>query len=141
MGFFSDIVKNVFTDEVRNDASKAAGELDKAFANAGDEISKAFGGSVSSNNRNNYSIPEEYKDFPVLSGTITDLTTKKMDRYQRCSITYYPVKSDVVNEYIDRIQKEGYIKATNVRYEKNNTYIIVDEISNEELNIVYHIKF
>lgn len=139
MGFFSDIVKNVFTDEVREGASKVARELDQSFANAGDEISKTF--SNGNSNRNNYTIPEEYKDFPVLSGTITDLTTKKMDKYERCSITYYPVKSDVVNEYIDRIQKEGYIKATNVRYEKNNTYIIVDEISNEELNIVYHIKF
>ena len=64
MGFFSDIVKNVFTDEVKEGASKVAGDLDNAFKNMGDDISKTFSnGNVSSNrNLNELNKDKKYAD-------------------------------------------------------------------------------
>ena len=83
MGFFSDVVNKVFTDEVKQGASKAAGDLDSAFKTMGDEISKTFSNTnysnnTSTNNNGKYTIPEEYKEFPVLEGVIYHLDTKKL---------------------------------------------------------------
>ena len=146
MGFFSDIVNNVFTDNVKNEATKAAGELDNAFKNMGDEISKTFSNATNNNtntstvNNSNYTIPEEYKEFPVFEGHIKDLCTKKTDKYERCTIKYNNLSEDSVTQYRNKIVEAGFAKATDVRYEKNNTYIIVD-FDGSDLELVYHIKF
>ncbi len=145
MGFFSDVVNKVFTDEVKQGASKAAGDLDSAFKTMGDEISKTFSNTnysnnTSTNNNGKYTIPEEYKEFPVLEGVIYHLDTKKTDKYKRCTIKYNNLSEDVITKYKNTIVEAGYNKATDVRYEKNNTYIIVD-YNNSDLILVYHIKF
>ena len=146
MGFFSDIVNNVFTDNVKNEAGKVAGDLDNAFKNMGDEISKTFSNTPNTttsntvNNNSNYTIPEEYKEFPVFDGNIQSLDTKKTDKYQRCTIKYNNLSEDSVTKYRNMIVEAGYNKATDVRYEKNNSYIIVD-FDGSDLELVYHIKF
>ena len=144
MGFFSDIVNNVFTDDVKKEAGKVAGDLDNAFKNMGDELSKTFSNpsnnGTNTYNRNNYTIPSEYSEFPVLEGVIYHLNTKKTDKYQRCTIKYNNLSEDVVTQYKNKIVERGYNKATDVRYEKNNTYIIVD-FNGTDLELVYHIKF
>ena len=143
MGFFSDVVKKVFTDEMKEGATKAAGDLDNAFKTMGDEISKTFSNTPNTgtvNNNNNYTIPEEYKDFPLFEGTIKDLNTKKTDKYQRCTIKYNNLDEDSVTKYRNKIVETGFNKATDVRYEKNNEYIIVD-FNGSDLELVYHIKF
>ena len=142
MGFFSDVVNKVFTDEVKEGATKAAGDLDSAFKTMGDEISKTFSNTNSTNNPNNdkYTIPEEYKEFPVLPGVIYHLDTKKTDKYKRCTIKYNNLSLDVVTQYRNKIIEAGFNKATEVRYEKNNEYIIVD-FDGADLTLVYHIKF
>ena len=142
MGLFSDLVKNVFKDEVRDEASRVAGKLDKAFEDAGNEISKTFSSSYNQSNitnTNNYGIPTEYSHFPVFEGKINNVDTKKTDKYQRCSLKYYPVTVDQVNNYINRITSEGYVKASNVRYEKNNEYIIAED-KGSSLRLVFHIR-
>ena len=107
----------------------------------GDEISKTFSNTnynnanTNTNNNDKYTIPEEYKEFPVLPGVIYHLNTKKTDKYQRCTIKYNNLSENVVTQYKNKI-----VKATDVRYEKNNTYIIVD-FNGSDLELVYHIKF
>ena len=144
MGFFSDVVKKVFTDEMKEGATKAAGDLDNAFKTMGDEISKTFSNTPNTgtvnNNSSNYTIPEEYKDFPLFEGTIKDLNTKKTDKYERCTIKYNNLDEDSVTKYRNKIVEAGFNKETDVRYEKNNEYIIVD-FNGSDLELVYHIKF
>ncbi len=42
MGLFTDVVKSIYKDEIKEEAMKAAGELDNAVEKAGDELSKVF---------------------------------------------------------------------------------------------------
>ena len=53
---------------------------------------------------------------------------------------YHNLSEDLVNNYRNKIINNGYEQATSVRYEKGNTYIIVDN-NDDVLTLVYHIKF
>ena len=112
MGLLSDLVKNVFEQQITDKAKKVASNLDKNFV----KEEKYY--DLESKDK----IPLEYSMFPVLEATIGNLTTKKTDNYK------------------EKIVSEGYSKASNVRYEKDRTYIIVDD-TGTNLVLVYHIKF
>ncbi len=86
-------------------------------------------------------IPAEYSDFPVFKAP-DDLETKDTNKYKRCSMTFYSssYNSEEVGQYVLKIQSLGYYKGSKVRYDKGNTYIIVDEDAPNGLNIVFHIK-
>lgn len=130
MGLLSDLVKNVFEQQITDKAKKVASNLDKNFV----KEEKYY--DLESKDK----IPLEYSMFPVLEATIGNLTTKKTDNYKRCTMTYYNLPDNVINNYKEKIVSEGYSKASNVRYEKDRTYIIVDD-TGTNLVLVYHIKF
>ena len=131
MGLFDKIMKSV--SDLAN--TEEAQNLKKNLQDFAKEAT-----SVSDNKENSsFSIPEEYNYFPVFNGKIGNLITKNEEKYKRCSITYYNVTNEEVENYIKTIEDAGYEKKTDVRYEKNNEYIIVDY--KYDLNIVYHVKF
>ena len=45
----------------------------------------------------------------------------------------------VMQNYIMDIEVNGFYKASPVRYEKENAYIIVEELNNQ-LHIAFHVK-
>ena len=84
-------------------------------------------------------IPAEYSEFPKFRDTTTDLSTKETEKYIRCTMNYSNVTDSEVSEYISKINSLGYVKGSNVRFDKGNTYIIVDN-NYGGLNLVFHIK-
>ena len=54
-------------------------------------------------------------------------------------MNFYNVTEQEVSDYISKINSLGYIKGSNVRFDKGNTYIIVDK-NYGDLNLVFHIK-
>ena len=133
MGIFDNLVKSV-SDLVKTDEAQKLKDNLKSFA-------KNVETNASDRTGSGKSIPEEYSHFPVFNGKIDDLVTKKEDKYKRCSMNYYGATDDDIDSYIKTIEEAGYEKKTDVRYEKNNEYIIVDNASFNYLNIVYHVKF
>ena len=86
-------------------------------------------------------IPAMYSDFPKFSKNPDEFTTKETDKYTRCSMTYYNVTSEEIQSYTMKVQAQGYYKGSKVRYDKSNTYIIIDnDPPAGALNIVFHIK-
>ncbi len=85
-------------------------------------------------------LPELFNDFPRLEKAFVKAEKKETDKYTRVSMDYKDVTDDEINEYTSRIETLGYLKMTDVRYEKGKTYIIVDPNGNYGLNIVFHIK-
>ena len=66
---------------------------------------------------------------------------KKTYQYQRCTMDFYDVTEEEVKDYCNQIWKAGYTQSTKVRYDKDNTYIIVDyDEASQKLNLVFHIK-
>ena len=148
MGLFDSISK-AFNDSGLKDGLKQVGEgLDKAANQLGEEFNKSgikedlqkMGkdmGITSSNEPKK--VPDEYLGFPQFEGTIKDLSTKKIDKYHRCTIDYSGVTKEDLNAYKVKINDEGYVKGSDVRYDKDNTYIIV-EYEEQNLHLVFHVK-
>lgn len=108
--------------------------------NISEEIKKSFSDINQQNsNYQNISIPTQYSEFPVFNGNMTSLTEKNEPRYIRCTMDYKNVSSIDFTNYINTINAAGYVQASNVRYEKANTYIIVEHAGNS-LHLVFHIK-
>ena len=128
MGMLNDFVKKALTGLVKDEAEKRANTLDREYLKEKEIIGRGF------------TIPNEYQNFPVFDGAIIDLTTKKTDKYERCTMKYHNLSEDLVNNYRNKIINNGYEQATSVRYEKGNTYIIIDN-NDDVLTLVYHIKF
>ena len=84
-------------------------------------------------------IPAEYSEFPTFRDEVKDLTTKETDKYIRCTMNFNNVTEEELSNYISKINSLGYVKGSNVRYDKGNTYIIVDD-NYGDLNLVFHIK-
>ena len=148
MGLFDSISK-AFNDSGLKDGLKQVGEgLDKAANQLGEEFNKSgikedlqkMGkdmGITSSNEPKK--VPDEYLEFPQFEGTIKDLSTKKIDKYHRCTIDYSGVTNEALNAYKVKITDAGYVKGSDVRYDKDNTYIIV-EYEEQNLHLVFHVK-
>ena len=85
-------------------------------------------------------IPNEYSEFPRFPVKANQVNETKTHNYHRVSMYYFNYDSEQLKEYISRIGSDGYIQSTKVRYDKGNTYIIVDEMNGGTLNIVFHIK-
>lgn len=127
MGLFDSLAK-LGKNIVENELAKKVNEV------LPDELK----GSSNSYN-SNYKIPSKYSGFPVFNGNISSLNENKSDRYERCTIDYSNTNNEEVNNYIRAIEDSGYVKASKVRYEKDNTYIIVED-NNGHLHLVFHIK-
>jgi len=87
----------------------------------------------------NKRIPDAYSQFPMFEGNITNLSERKEEKYTRCTMDYKNVSEEEFNNYILKVESLGYIKASKVKYEKENTYIIIERNSNM-LHLVFHIK-
>lgn len=84
-------------------------------------------------------IPDTYSQFPTFDGNAISLYEKNTPNYIRCTMDYKNVSSLDFEDYLYEITNAGFIQESNVRYEKNNTYIIV-EYSGTLLHLVFHIK-
>jgi len=84
-------------------------------------------------------IPEKYSEFPKFRDEVYHLSETKTSKYTRCTMNFTNVKDREIEDYIYKIQSLGYVKGSEVRFDKENTYIIVDYNSGK-LNLVFHIK-
>ena len=132
MGLFDNLIKAV----------KDSG-IDKGLAEVGKELEKTVNDASATlnggNTRSSKSVPEKYLGFPQFDGVISDVTVKDIDKYDRCTIDYNESTYDKIEEYRQKVVSAGYAKATNVRYEKGNEYIIIDP-DDTYMHIVFHVK-
>lgn len=133
MGFLDSIVKRIVRGAVNEEVNKVERNITKSVENT-------IGNDIKSikKEESKYSVPEEYMHFPQFDGVIEDLSTKNEAKYKRCTIDYKGTTSEEINKYRDEVEAKGYKKMTNVRYEKGNEYIIIEE--DYSLHLVFHIK-
>ena len=131
MGFFDSLAK-LGKELANNEAvQEFKDELKKGVENLEEKVGNA--------EKRNYEVPEKYSDFPAFEGTITSLNEKSTSNYERCTIDYSNISVEDLNNYIDVVINNGYVKNSKVRYDKSNTYIIIEPKSNN-LHVVFHIK-
>ena len=143
MGLFDSLKK--MTEDLGKEIEKGVNsEGFKDFKNAMESAAKEATESIRSATGSNSSarsakeIPAEYAEFPRFREVVTDVSTKETDKYIRCTMNFQDATEQEISDYISKITSAGYVKGSNVRYDKGNTYIIVEE--NYGLNIVFHIK-
>ena len=108
-----------------------------AFKNVNNNTSGETG--FNSTSKNTKEIPAEYSEFPRFRDIVTDLSTIETAKYIRCTMNFSNVTDQEISEYISKINSLGYVRGSNVRFDKGNTYIIVDN-KYGDLNLVFHIK-
>ena len=85
----------------------------------------------------NYTIPEKYIEFPIYNGTMSEKPRETISKnYTRLTL-FYSGKPNT--QYLDSLYIAGFEKASDVRYERNNTYVIFEKIGNST-KIAFHIK-
>lgn len=119
-----EIEKGVNSDAMKN--------VKETLANVGASVSNAV-------NPQEKEIPQEYMGFPKFKETVKNLSTKETPDYTRCTMYFSDVSRDDLEAYTNQLEALGYVKNSPVRYDKGNTYIIVD-YAYGELNLVFHIK-
>ena len=113
-------VKGLFRKEVEKEVEK---EVKK-------EVEKKFKEAV---------IPQEYSEFPVFKGNCISLENKKTDKYIRLTMDFNKVNDEMIRDYIEKMNFEGFEQATAVRYDYKDKYIIF-EPDGSYLHLVFHIK-
>ncbi len=131
MGFLDSLLKKVVSKEAREELSKVGRNITQMVE---DNV-----GEFKATSEAKGTIPRDYLHFPQFEGVIGDINEKKEAQYERCTLNYYKATDEEINKYIELVQKDGYTKMTNVRYEKNNEYIIIEK-NNDSLHLVFHIK-
>lgn len=134
MGLFDSLKK--LGEDLGKEIEK--GVNSEAFKSVKDTLTNV-GASVSNNASQSREIPQEYMGFPKFRETVKNLSTKETPNYTRCTMDFSNVSQDEVDAYTTQLTQLGYVKNTAVRYDKGNTYIIVD-YAYGELNLVFHIK-
>ena len=140
MGLFDSLKK--MTEDLGKEIEKGVNsEGFKDFKNAVENAAKDASNGVNpfAAEHKTKEIPAEYSEFPTFSSNPDELRTTETDKYIRCSMEFYHATEQEVAEYVSKINSLGYVKGSRVRYDKGNTYIIVDT-DNGGLNLVYHIK-
>lgn len=85
----------------------------------------------------NEPIPSTYNMFPSYPGDLVEKPKETAtDKYTRLTLRY---RGAPLQEYYDLLFRSGYTRGTDVRYDKDNTYIIVEEVG-KDTKIAYHIK-
>jgi hypothetical protein len=144
MGLFDNLINN---KGIKEGFSQIGKGLEQAVNEVGKEIDKSglkddfkkIGEDLGSSSKTPKSVPQEYLTFPQFEGTIAELSTKKIDKYHRCTIDYKDVTEDQVNAYISKIEEVGFKKGSDVRYDRDNTYIILEK-DIPSLHLVFHVK-
>lgn len=115
MGLFGNALKNVINKAVN----------DTLGAELKDTIKDSLG--VDIHKSSNFTIPSLYSEFPKFEGTLNNGTEKKTSNYDRVMLNYNTDELSV-SKYRELLLENGYSKATSIRYEKANTYVIVNLI-------------
>ncbi len=110
---------------------KSTDNGDKPVSDSSDSMGDAF---------DNSEDRVGYEDFPAFNKRADRTENRDTDKYKRRSFIYKNVTQDEIDNYLDQITSAGFVKMTDVRYERGNTYIIVDANYSTGLNIVFHIK-
>ena len=77
-------------------------------------------------------------EFPVFDGKQTWSDNRNTQQYQRKNY-YYRVDQDKLYTYIGKLAEYGFMKTTEVRYERENAYVIVEQ-KDDRLHIAFHVK-
>jgi hypothetical protein len=77
-------------------------------------------------------------EFPICKGKKIWSNTRNTYKYNRKNF-YYRMDVSLMQNYLMDIEMNGFHKASPVRYEKENAYIIVEELNNQ-LHIAFHVK-
>lgn len=77
-------------------------------------------------------------EFPMCKGKKVWSDTRNTYKYNRKNF-YYKMDLALMQNYLMDIQGYGFHKASPVRYEKENAYIIVEELNNQ-LHIAFHVN-
>ena len=133
MGLFDNLVKAFNDSGLKDGISEVGKELEKTVNTVGSELNNLNG------NKTVKTVPSEYSHFPQFNCLIKDVTTKNIDKYHRCTIDYKDVTEDQVNAYISKIEEVGFKKGSDVRYDRDNTYIILEK-DIPSLHLVFHVK-
>ena len=87
-----------------------------------------------------YTLPTKYSNFPMYPGVLREgpieTSTNKYDRLT----FYFKYSGKEVSEYLKTIEAAGFVEGSEVRYDKDNTYIILEYLSMRKLKVAYHIK-
>ena len=84
-----------------------------------------------------FDIPLKYSGFPKYNGKIKIKPKETVtDKYSRITIFY---KGSPKKEFYNLLDMMGYIQGSDVRFDKDNTYVIVEKIG-FNTKIAYHIK-
>lgn len=126
MGLFDRIIKNVVKDTANAVIDNVVQQGIQNHVNQ------------SSNTVNNdVIVPAMYQSFPKYPGSIykKPVETNTND-YSRLTIVYNGTPN---TEYINSLLRSNYIQGSSVRYDRDNTYVIVEDLGNTT-KIAYHIK-
>ena len=89
-------------------------------------------------------LNEKYVDFPKIEkeeSSLTKIEEKQTEKYDRITMDYINISNYEFELYERKIEDYGFDKATNVRYDKNNTYVILEyNEKRQQLHVVFHIK-
>ena len=147
MGLFDNIVKSFDNGDLKKGLSQVGKGLEQVAKDVGKEIDKSgvkddlkkLGQDLGSGSPPLKTVPQDYLVFPQFEGTISEISTKKIDKYHRCTIDYKNVTEEAVKAYIEKIESVGFKKGSDVRYDRDNTYIIL-EPNVPTLHLVFHVK-
>ena len=147
MGFFDKLknigkaIKSNIPDDIKDGIDNITKDFNKDVSNSIDNITKDFNkdisNSIDSSSIKN-TIPDKFNKFPSFDGKISHVSEKETPSYISCALTYENVSSLDFEDYLYEITRAGYIQQSNNRYEKENTFIIVEYIE-KTLHIVFHI--
>lgn len=128
MGFFDKFIKNVVKD--------AAGSvIDKNTKQSINNIANFF--DKKEQTKTDYDIPSSFSSFPKYPQNITRKPVEtSTNKYNRLTIMYDGIPKE---EYINTLLLNNYQKANDVRYNKDNTYIIIEKLGNKT-KIAFHIN-
>ncbi len=88
-------------------------------------------------NYDNYIVPEKYSNFPVYNGSLESKPYESdTPKYSRLTL-FYSGAPDI--NYFTILSANGFSKASDVRFDKGNTYVIVED-NGGSTKIAYHIK-
>jgi len=84
-----------------------------------------------------FSIPEKYANFPKYNGTLAFKPIEtETEKYYRVRLNY---TDSLDPNFTSTLLQAGFIQGSNVRYDRGNTYVIVEK-NNFGTSIVYHVK-
>lgn len=131
-----------FFDKLKNIGkavkSNIPGDIKDGINHIAEDFNKDISNNIDSSSIEN-TIPDKFNEFPCFDGKISHVSEKETPLYISCALTYENVSSLDFEDYLYEITRAGYIQQSNDRYEKENTFIIV-EYTEKTLHTVFHIN-